>query len=208
MSKSKTNKKCDENEEYRIVNDEAPVSSINLLQMHKIATQNPEALIQALGIREGNYDLSRINREGGLLLHSAIMRYEGDSPTRSELRIVESRAAANNGRSILTPEDIRRTFDKRPDIGVIRMANGILQIFGSIRQNSDIPLIEHGEGRSLISDRERDVMRNMMAYRNKVFTTINVERPSDEEIDSWIHLFMDLLIKMYQTANASYTGDE
>ena len=208
MSKSKTNKKCDENEEYRIVNDEAPVSSMNLLQMHKIATQNPEALIQALGIREGNYDLSRINREGGLLLHSAIMRYEGDSPTRSELRIVESRAAANNGRSILTPEDIRRTFDKRPDIGVIRMANGILQIFRSIRQNSDIPLIEHGEGRSLISDRERDVMRNMMAYRNKVFTTINVERPSDEEIDSWIHLFMDLLIKMYQTANASYTGDE
>jgi len=208
MSKSKTNKKCDENEEYRIVNDEAPVSSMNLLQMHKIATQNPEALIQALGIREGNYDLSRINREGGLLLHSAIMKYEGDSPTRSELRIVESRAAANNGRSILTPEDIRRTFDKRPDIGVIRMANGILQIFRSIRQNSDIPLIEHGEGRSLISDRERDVMRNMMAYRNKVFTTINVERPSDEEIDSWIHLFMDLLIKMYQTANASYTGDE
>ena len=94
----------------------------------------------------------------------------------------------------------------RPDIGVIRIAEGVLQIFSSIRENSDIPLLDHGEGWCLMSEDEKMVLRSMMAYRNRVFTSIEVERPSQEEIDSWIRLFMDLLARMYTIANGTYAG--
>ena len=206
MAESKANRKCEEIEEYRIVDDGAPVSKKNILTLHRIATEHPEKVLEALGIHEGSYDLSRINREWGRVLHSAAMAYRGKSPTRAELRTIESRAVAYNAHNILTPQDIRKTFQERPDIGVIRTVEGIFQIFCSIREISDIPLLDHDEGWYLMSEDEKMVMRSMMAYRNRVFTSIEVERPSQEEIDSWIRLFMDLLARMYTIANGTYVG--
>ena len=199
-------RKCDENEEYRIVDGGAPASMMNMMTMRRIAVEHPEKVIDALGIHDGTYDLGRIDRETSRILHSAVMSYRGRSPTRKELRIIESRASAYNAHNILTPEDIRKTFEERPDIGVIRTAGGILQIFGSIRKNSDIPLSDHGEGWFLVSEDEKAVLRNMMEYRNRVFTSIEVESPSQEEIDSWIRLFMELMARMYTIANGKYTG--
>lgn len=206
MDASKKSKNGDENEEYSIVDEKAPSGRVTMGMVHRYALRNPEKVLDALGIRDGTYDLTKIDRETGRVLHTAILMYSGDSPSREELRTIESRALAYNGHSILTPEDISRTFEKRPDIGAIRAANGILQMIGSIRNNSDMPLLDHGDGQCFMTEEEKTVLRGMMEYRNAVITNIHVERPTQDEIDSWIRLFMKLMARMYTVAVGQETG--
>ena len=206
MSRPAKEGRSEENEEYRIVGDDVPGEDADIMEMHRIAIEKSEEVLKAFGIHDGAYNLSRINKDTMSAFFIAAHAYSGEAYSRKDLNVIESRARAYNARSIVTPEDIRRLFAKRPDLGIIRVTQGVMQIFGSIRENSDIPLLDHGEGCSIMSEEEKEVMRSMMEYRNRVFTCITVDRPAQEEVDSWIRLFMDLLARMYLVANGRYNG--
>lgn len=196
-------KKSEQKEEYKII-DETPCEPKSTLRIHKEASLNPAATLKDLGIKEDSYDLSKIDDTGEIRLRAAASKYRGEKPTRSELRIVECRAVAYNSASILTPQEIMKTVMDSPDMGVIYMTNGVLEMASSIKEYSDVPLVSQNGEDALISVDDAKVMRGMMLYRNRVMTEYNVERPSEEELNAWIHMFIGLMIKTYTYANAAY----
>ncbi|AMK13752.1 hypothetical protein AUP07_0701 [methanogenic archaeon mixed culture ISO4-G1] len=132
--------------------------------------------------------------------------YTGTEPTPNQLITIWDRATEYGKPSILKPQTIRKVAKEHPDIAVIKMSKGILEMAATIREYSDMPLLSKKGEPALVQESEKDILKGMMGYRSKVLTQIEVERPSKEEIESWVHLFIQLMIRTYTVADTSCTG--
>ena len=211
MGKSMKASEEEQNEEYRIVADAAPENRCLMCgPFFKRSSEHSEEILEKIGIHKDGYDMAKVskalNSMGKKRFRHFMMGLDSKSPSNADVSVVRSRAIAYNSNSVLTPEQIYMTMHRRPDIAAINIANGVLQMAASVRKYSNIPLLsKHGED-SLVDDEDKEALKDMMAYRNKVISEYTVEEPTGEQKKAWTRMFLRVMAKAYTIASESYKG--